>query len=103
MEYENAYKLKEKLLIENEGKILDELIKGEEINTSQGSCYSIKNDSSLNFNILSPQKAKEKILSDLKILNGIGEVRERKLKEEGYKTIEDLQDHEKFGEDASNS
>ncbi len=101
MEYENAYKLKEKLLIENEGKLLDELIKGEEINTSEGSCYSIKNDSSLNFNILSPQKAQEKILSDLKVLNGIGEVRERKLKEEGYKTIEDLQDHERFGEDAS--
>jgi uncharacterized protein YprB with RNaseH-like and TPR domain len=101
MEYENAYKLKEKLLIENEGKLLNELIKGEEINTSEGSCYSIKNDSSLNFNILSPQKAQEKILSDLKVLNGIGEVRERKLKEEGYKTIDDLQDHERFGEDAS--
>jgi uncharacterized protein len=101
MEYENAYRLMEKLLTENEGKNLDDLIKGEELKTSKGSCYGIKNDSPLKLNTLSPQKAKEKILSDLKILNGIGEVRERKLKDDGFKTIEDLQDHEKFSNEAS--
>jgi uncharacterized protein YprB with RNaseH-like and TPR domain len=101
MEYENAYKLKEKLLVENEGKLLDDLIKGKEISTANGSCYSITNDSPLNFNTLSPQKAKEKILSDLKVLNGIGEAREQKLKEEGYISVEDLTDHEKFGQEAS--
>jgi uncharacterized protein YprB with RNaseH-like and TPR domain len=101
MEYEDAYKLKEKLLIENEGKVLDELIKGEVINTSMGSCYSIKNGSPLKLNTISSQNAKEKILNDLKILSGIGETRERKLKEEGYNTIEDLTSHDKFGKEAS--
>jgi len=101
MEYEDAYKLKEKLLIENQGKLLDELFKGKEISTSSGTCYTIKNNSPLNFSTLSPQKAKEKILSDLKVLNGIGIVREQKLKEEGYKTIEDLINHEKFSGEAS--
>lgn len=101
MEFENAYKLKEKLLMENEGKLLDDLIKGEEINTSKGSCYIIKNNSSIKFSTLSPKKAKEKILKDLKVLKGIGEAREQKLNEEGYKTIEDLIEHEKYSKDAS--
>ncbi|MGZ7136364.1 MAG: ribonuclease H-like domain-containing protein, partial [Methanobacterium sp.] len=101
MEYENAYKLKQKLLQDNEGKPLDELIKGEEISTSNGSCYKIENESNVKFNTLSSKIAKKKILSDLKILNGIGEVREQKLKESGYHTIEDLKSHEKYGKEAS--
>lgn len=101
MEYENAYKLREKLLIENQGKTLEDIIKGEEIITSQGSCYSITNNSKLTFNTLSSNKAKEKILSDLKILSGIGESREQKLKEQGFKTIEDLIEHDRFGKEAS--
>ncbi len=101
MEYENAYKLKDKLLMENEGKCLEDLIKGEEIITSKGPCYEIKNTSKIKFNTISPKIAKEKILTDLKVLKGIGEARELKLKDEGYKTIEDLKDHERFGKDAS--
>ncbi|MGZ7119191.1 MAG: ribonuclease H-like domain-containing protein [Methanobacterium sp.] len=101
MEYENAYKLKQKLLQDNEGKPLDELIKGEEISTSNGSCYKIENESNVKFNTLNSKIAKKKILSDLKILNGIGEVREQKLKENGYHTIEDLKSHEKYSNEAS--
>ncbi|MEN4017393.1 MAG: ribonuclease H-like domain-containing protein [Methanobacterium sp.] len=101
MEYENAYKLKEKLLIENDGILFDDLIKGSEIKTSSGLCYSIKTDSQISFDTLSPKKAKNKILSDLKVIKGIGEAKEQKLKENGYKTIEDLIDHERFGKAAS--
>lgn len=101
MEYENAYILKQRLLLDNEGKNLEDIIKGKEIETSKGYCYSIKNSSPLNFNILGTQVAREKLISDLKILNGIGEARERKLKEQGFHTIEDLSEHEKFKKEAS--
>lgn len=101
MEYLNAYKLKQRLLNENEGKSLEELIKGEEIKTANGPCYQIENKSSIKLNTLNSKKAEEKILKDLKILNGIGEVREKRLKDEGYYTIEDLKEHEKFGHEAS--
>lgn len=101
MEYENAYKLKQKLLLEHEGKLFHELINGEEINTSQGPCYSIEDDSMLKLNTLSSKIAKEKILNDLKILSGIGEVKEQRLKKDGYCTIEDLKAHDKFGDEAS--
>ncbi len=101
MEYLNAYKLKQRLLTENEGKSLDELIKGEEVKTANGLCYQIEKESTIKLNTLSSKKAEEKILSDLKILSGIGEVREQRLKDEGYCTIEDLRDHEKFAGEAS--
>jgi len=101
MEYENALKLKEKLLRDHEGIVLDDLIHGKEITTDSGTCYSIENRSKLKLNMLNPDIAREKILSDLKLLSGIGEAREWKLRSEGYETIEDLVEHDKFGREAS--
>ncbi|MGB9980530.1 ribonuclease H-like domain-containing protein [Methanobacterium sp.] len=102
MEYENAQKLKEKLLDDHEGIALEDLIDGNEIITDGGVCYDIENTSKLKFSMLNPEKAREKILSDLKLLSGIGASREQKLQSEGYKTIEDLVEHERFGKEASN-
>lgn len=101
MEYENAIKLKQKLMTDHEGTALDDLIPGKEIDTDSGTCYSIENRSELKLTTLHPDKAREKILSDLKLLSGIGEFREQKLRSEGYKTIEDLVEHDKFSKDAS--
>lgn len=101
MEYENAQKLKEKLLDDYEGVTLEDRIEGNEIDTDSGTCYSIENRSKLQFNTLNQEKAREKILSDLKLLSGIGEAREEKLRSEGYQTIEDLVKHERFCKEAS--
>ena len=101
MEYENALKLKEKLLKDHEGIVLDDLITGKEIITGSGTCYSIENRSKLNLNMLNSDEARQKILSDLKLLSGIGESREQKLRSEGYNTIEDLVEHDRFGKAAS--
>ena len=101
MEYENAQKLKVKLMNDHEGIVLEDLIDGNEIVTDSGTCYDIENRSTLKFNTLNQEKAREKILSDLKLLSGIGESREQKLRSEGYKTIEDLVEHERFGKEAS--
>jgi uncharacterized protein YprB with RNaseH-like and TPR domain len=101
MEYENAIKLKGKLMNDHEGIALEDLIDGNEIVTDSGTCYDIENRSNLKFNTLSQEKAREKILSDLKLLSGIGESREQKLRSEGYKTIEDLVEHERFSKEAS--
>lgn len=101
MEYENALKLKERLMIDHEGTDLDDLIAGNEITTDSGTCYSIENQSELKLNTLHPDKARKKILSDLKLLSGIGESREQKLRSEGYKTIEDLVEHDRFSKEAS--
>lgn len=101
MEYENAQRLKVKLMKDHEGIALEDLIAGNEIVTDSGTCYDIENRSRLKFDTLNPEKARDKILSDLKLLSGIGESREQKLRSEGYETIEDLVEHERFGKEAS--
>ncbi|MGC9060362.1 MAG: ribonuclease H-like domain-containing protein [Thermoplasmata archaeon] len=96
-EYQESQKLKQRLLKKYKGKALEEIIAGEELDTEKGICYQIKNQERITLKIINPGDAREKILSDLKLIYGIGEVTERKLKDEGYRTIEDLTGHPRFG------
>jgi len=99
-EYENALKLKRKLLKIYEGKDFNEIFNGSEVSTELGTCYNIKDQSRLKFDTSSVESAREKIISDLRLLSGIGEVRAQKLRSEGFNTIEDLTKHEKHGSEA---
>ena len=100
-EYEAAIKLKKKLLETYKGMSIDELENGEEFHTEYGSCCNIENRSKIKLNTLSIDRAKNKILSDLKLLSGIGDAREQKLRADGYCTIEDLCEHERFSKEAT--
>jgi len=100
VEYQKANLLKQKLIKEYNGKSLDDIIKGEEIHTKKGSCYRIEYQEKINLSIIKPDEVKKRILSDLKLIYGIGEVTEHILKKEGYKTIEDLIEHPRFGSEA---
>jgi len=99
-EYQNAFKLRKKLLSSCDGKSLEDVFKGNELSNELGTCYNIENESKLKFSTLSIEKARENILSDLKLLSGIGEVKAHKLRSEGYNTIEDLAEHDKHKEEA---
>ena len=100
-EYEKAERLKEKLLKDYKDKRLEDVIKGKEFISEHGRCYQIETRDKISLRMLDPKEASEKILSNLKLIYGIGEIRERILKEEGYKTIEDLTKHPYFGLEAS--
>jgi len=100
-EYQEAQRLKEKLLDEYEGKRLKDVTSGEDFKTEKGICYHIENQGKISLEIINPDKARGKILSNLKLIYGIGEVTERILKDEGYKTIEDLMVHPRFGSEAA--
>jgi len=100
-EYQKAQELKRRLLEKYKGMLLEEVIEGERLRTEEGSCYHIENQDKINIRIIDPEKAKEKILSNLKLIYGIGGVREYFLKKEGYKTIEDLKRHPRFGPEGS--
>ena len=99
-EYQEAEKLKQKLVEKYEGMKLEDVIEGEELKTSEGVCYHIESQEIINLKIINPEHARKKILSDLKLINGIGEVTEHLLKENGYKTIDDLTEHPRFGSEA---
>lgn len=101
-EYREAQKLKQKLLEKYEGEKLEDAIYGEEIETEKGICFHVLKQNKVNLARLNLEKAREKILSNLKLIYGIGDVTERILKEEGYKTIKDLRTHPRFGHEACN-
>lgn len=99
-EYKEAHKLKQRLMKKYEGKMLEDVIRGEELKTKNGICYHIENQDKINLKIINPYNAIEKILSDFKLIYGIREATERILKSEGYKTMEDLKEHPRFGPEA---
>lgn len=100
-EYQKAQTLKQRLLKEYEGRLLEEVIDGEVIRTEKGTCYHIETQDTITLKVVNQDSAREKILSDLKLVYGIGEVTEQNLKTEGYKTIKDLLNHPRFGSEAA--
>ncbi len=99
-ECQRAEKLKQRLLKKYKGKKLEDVIGGEEFKTKKGVCYRIETQDKINLKVINSDQARKKILSDLKLIYGIGEVTERILKEEGYKTIEDITEHPRFSSEA---
>ena len=92
-EYDEALKLEKKLIKQYEGKNLQDANTGEVVSNQQGECYQISASCTSNFKKATYQESRQQIISDLKALPGIGPAREQTLKQQGYKTIEDLENH----------
>jgi uncharacterized protein YprB with RNaseH-like and TPR domain len=89
-EYEQALKLKERLLHDFEGQPLENVIPGHVISNDYGDCYRILDTCDDQLQQLDLNKSRNVIISDLKLVYGIGPIREHKLNQQGYTTIEDL-------------
>lgn len=98
---EGAGKLKEDLMEKYEEISVEDFFKGDELKTRYGPCYNIKSHNKLKINNINRNKAKKEILSDLKLIRGVGESREKILREQGYETIHDLAEHPRFCDEAS--
>ena len=93
-EYDEALKLEQELIKQYEGKNLQRL------NSWRG-CFKptgrmLPNLSFMHFCTFKKatyQESRQQIISDLKALPGIGPAREQTLKQQGYMTIEDLENH----------
>lgn len=96
----NPQKLKEKLLEEFQDKTLEDLEHGQEIETNKGSCYCFTTHEKLEIETLGEKRVNECLMNDLKLIKGIGESKERKLKEEGYCSLDDLREHPIYSEPA---
>ncbi|MCD5397028.1 MAG: ribonuclease H-like domain-containing protein [Candidatus Pacebacteria bacterium] len=99
-EYHEAKKLEQKLLKKYKGKTLEHVINGNELETEKGVCYNIENQENINLKTINSDQAIKKILSDLKLIDGIEEITEHNLKANGYKTIDDLTKHPCFASKA---
>jgi uncharacterized protein YprB with RNaseH-like and TPR domain len=96
-ENQETERLKQRLLKKYKGKKLEDIIEGKEFKTEKVICYHIENQEKISLNTINPDSARKKILSNLKLIYGIGDVTELNLKKEGYRTIEDLMNHPRFG------
>ena len=79
-----------------EDQVLEDLEGLEEVETTQGNVFSIKSETRIKFSLKTQEKALQCLLSDLKLVKGIGDAKEKKLKQDGYDNLESLMDHPRY-------
>ncbi len=95
---QNYYQsLKERLLIEYRDKKLTDINGSKVIDNGCGQTLQITNRDKINFD-LCENNFKNQMMTNLKLLPKIGIKTEKKLKKEGYTTIQDLTKHKTYAE-----
>lgn len=92
--------LKQELLQKYQDATLEDILPGTVCQNEYGTCYKIESQEKIGVTRVNQEDAYQKILEDLTLVRGIGDITEHYLKNEGYKTIKDLKDHPQFGEEA---
>ncbi len=92
-EFEESLKLEKKLVKKYRDIDLEDAIPGKVVSNEQGECYAVSASCTSNFKKATYEDSRRIIISDLKVLSGIGSVRELALRQQGYNTIEDLMNH----------
>jgi uncharacterized protein len=95
-EYDKALKLEKKLLKQYKGKSLEEALLGKVISNQDGECYAVSASCNSTFKKATYEESRQIIISDLKLIPGIGPVTEQILKDQGYATIEILERHPRW-------
>lgn len=91
--FRKGLKYKKVLLEEFRNTSLDQIYDGRELETDFGSVYLITHRERFEINSYGWKDWRQKLLSNLRLIYGIGPKTEDRLKEEGYKTIQDLINH----------
>ncbi|MCC7573878.1 MAG: ribonuclease H-like domain-containing protein [Candidatus Methanofastidiosum sp.] len=99
-DYANAQNLKKNLMEKYQDVELSQAIEGHEYDSGYGTVFTINQNIESNLKKFPREKAKEKILSELRLIYGIGETKKKYLRSRGYNTIEDLVYHPYFSKEA---
>ena len=95
-EYDQALRLKSELTRKFEGKSIEEAIPGKVVSNEHGECYCVMENHHMQFRKVGFDESRRVLLSDLKLISGIGPAREQTLKQQGYLTVEALAKHPKW-------
>ena len=101
-EYDEALKFEKQLLKQYKGKTLEDALPGKIVSNEQGECYEISTVCCSKFKNVTYEESRQVMISDLKVLPGIGPVSEQILKKQGYNTIEALTRHPRWAKQAKN-
>jgi uncharacterized protein YprB with RNaseH-like and TPR domain len=99
-EFQLAEGLREALIAENEGKAVEDVLPGCEIDTVEGTCYAVESREPIVIPAADRDGIRARLLAELSLVHGIGRRTEKDLKRKGYRTIEDLKFHRRFSERA---
>jgi hypothetical protein len=99
-DYFEGQRVKKKYLKQYEGVKLEDAIGGTPLAGEFGECYVIESSSDFSLSKIGPEKARKAMLSNMRLLRGIGDGTEKKLHGAGYHTIEDLQSHNRWKDEA---
>ncbi len=89
-------RLKWKLISEHKGDSLEDIIHGKIKENGVGGFYELIDEVEANFNIKDCKLVENELLSDLKLVPGIGKKTEEKLKKNGIQDHRGLKDHDRF-------
>lgn len=94
--FREAMSLKRLLLREFEGAKLEEVYSGTIKSNSYGQSFCTSSYAPQSISVFDQRSCQERIVSNLKLLYGIGPIVERQLKQSGYETIIDLTEHPRW-------
>lgn len=100
-EYAGALELRERLARTCDGIPFESLFQGTTEDTPFGEAYCIEGQTHIPIPAFPMERVMEKLLSNLKLVRGIGASMERKLKSRGYRTIHDLLHHPRYRRSAT--
>lgn len=98
-DYRLARTLKTKLVERYDGVPIEDATGFEPVDTEYGEV--LHRAETVDLALDTPRDARGRVLSDLKLVKGIGPSREQKLKRKGYGDLRDLANHRSWGEKAS--
>lgn len=96
--YSSPYQLKEDLLKEYRGSDLLSETDFQLVSTDYGD--TLHSSQLVEQPFYTPETSPKDILEDLKLVHGIGPAREKELKKKEFRTVADLVEHQKWGEEA---
>ncbi|MDV2480790.1 exonuclease [Methanoculleus sp. Wushi-C6] len=96
-----ARQLHDDLVAGYRGRRIEDVFCGREVDTSSGTCYVLESRSAADLDGRDPDRAASAVLADLTLVRGIGEATGRRLNREGYRTVEDLVGHPRYGREAA--
>ncbi len=99
-DYAEGLRVKKEYLKRYDGVRLEEAIKGKPVHNEMGECYLVESSAGFSLSKIGKEKARTALLSNLRLLRGIGQGTERKLRSGGYQTIEDLTRHSRWKDQA---
>jgi len=99
-QFRRAMRLKAELLREFRGSRLEDCYQTEVIRNDYGSCIRIKHNVPLQLTFGDPEGIYRELCSELRLLYGIGPSVAGRLRALGYRTLEDLIRHPRWGKEA---